>query len=103
MIWANYDLPTVNVDRMSVNYLSTLLLEATGLEETPYNHYLAWLYNQIPVINRLGVILNDGQMYTVDDLPEPYASLLQDYRDVEYNNMIDINNRFEQLYTVSSD
>lgn len=102
MIWANYDIPTVNIDKMSVNYLSTLLLEATGLEETPYNHYLAWLYPQLPVINRLGVILEDGQMYTTKDLPEPYASLLQDYRDVEYNNMIDINNRFEKLYTVQS-
>lgn len=98
IIWANYDIPNLDIDQMSINYLSTLLLEVSGDEMPLYNHYLAWLYTQFPILNRVGIETNTGEYYTQKTLPKDYKEVLQNYRDLEYNNMIDSANRFDSIY-----
>ena len=56
VIWANYDIPEAEVDNISANYLSTLLMQTAGLPMTQYNKYLAVLYQSLPVINTIGYI-----------------------------------------------
>ncbi|MGI6108453.1 MAG: LTA synthase family protein [Eubacteriaceae bacterium] len=101
IIWANYDIPHMEVDRMSVNYLSTMVLETAGLEQTSYNDYLAWLYSKIPVINRKGIITNDGTCYHYKNLPEQYQQLINDYKIIDFNNMVDPENRYDELFRLN--
>lgn len=100
MIWANYDLPDVTYDEMSINYLSTLLIECSGTEMTPYQHYLAWLYEQYPVINKKGVITADGKYIGYTDLNDQEKTDITQYEYVLYNNITDTKNRDASLYIV---
>lgn len=100
MIWANYDLPDVTYDKMSINYLSTLLIECSGTQMTPYQHYLAWLYKQYPVINKKGVITSDGRYIGFTDLDSQEKTAITQYEYVLYNNITDVKNRDASLYTI---
>lgn len=102
MIWANYDLPDVTYDKMSINYLSTLFIECSGTEMTPYQHYLAWLYKQYPVINKKGVITADGSYFSYSDLSGEAKTAIDQYKDVLYNNISDLDSRDASLYTIES-
>ena len=59
-IWANYDLPDVNVPDISLNYMSTLLLDLIGLKTTPYQDYLRNMQEEIPVITGHGYMDKTG-------------------------------------------
>lgn len=100
MIWANYDIPEATLDNISSNYLSTLLLQVAGLEMTPYNEYLAALYQQIPVIDTVGYRGSDGIVYEKDDETSPYADLIHGYDCITYNNLLDVDNRDWSLFTI---
>lgn len=100
LIWANYDIPEATLDNISANYLSTLLLQVAGLELTPYNEYLAALYQQIPVIDTVGYRGSDGVVYEKDDTTSPYADLIQGYNCINYNNLLDVDNRDWTLFTI---
>lgn len=100
MIWANYDIDEATVDNISANYLSTLLLQVAGLETTPYNDYLAALYQQVPVIDSVGYRAKDGTLYEKDDETSPYADLIAGYDSLNYNNLLDVNNRDWSLFTL---
>ena len=50
LIWANYDLDGEEIDGVSLNYLSGLLLRAAGLEGTDYTNFLENLRQTLPVI-----------------------------------------------------
>ena len=100
MIWANYDIPEATLDNISSNYLSTLLLQVAGLEMTPYNEYLAALYQQIPVIDTVGYRGSDGIVYEKDDETSSYADLIHGYDCITYNNLLDVDNRDWSLFTI---
>ncbi len=100
LIWANYDIDEATVDNISANYLSTLLLQVAGLELTPYNEYLAALYQQMPVIDTVGYRGSDGVVYEKDDETSPYADMVYGYDCITYNNLLDTSNRDWQLFTI---
>lgn len=100
VIWANYDIPEETIDQMSVNYLGTLFMEASGTETTPYQQYLAWLYEQYPVIDKKGVVDAQGNYLSYNTLTETQAGTISDYRDVLYNNIFDTKERDPSLYTI---
>lgn len=87
LIWANYDIKERNVDKTSMNYLSTYLAEVSGIEKTDYLDYLTQLRKKIPCINALGYWGDDGQYYDLNDQTSPYYETLQEYRFLEYNNI----------------
>lgn len=97
VIWANYDIPEATIDKMSANYLSTLLLQTAGLPLTQYNKYLASLYQSLPVINTVGYIDKDGNYYERTESSE-YSNLLHQYNCIEYNSLIDRTNRNRPLF-----
>lgn len=97
VIWANFDIPEATVEYMSANYLSTLLQQAAGLPMTQYNKYLATLYQSLPVINTVGYIDSDGNYYERTESGE-YDDLLYQYNCVEYNNLLDRENRDDSLF-----
>lgn len=99
-IWANYEIPTQEIERISINYLGSLFINCTGTKMTPYQHYLSWLYKQLPVLDRIGVITNSGKVKSYYDLTDEESMLVQEYRDIIYNNVFDIKNRQSDLYTL---
>ena len=100
IIWANYDIPEATVEHMSSNYLSTLLLQTAGLKLTPFNKYLACLYQKLPVIDTVGYVDSAGRHYRSDE-KSSYSRLLNEYACLEYNFLIDKKNRKDSFFTVA--
>lgn len=98
LIWANYDIDEQTINDISLNYLSTLLLQTAQLPLTSYQQYLAELYKTLPVITTIGCEDREGNWYRSDDTDMPYHDLLENYRKVEYNNLLDKQNRVDSLF-----
>lgn len=100
-IWANYELPTEQVGDISINYLSTVLLECTGLKLSVYNSYLANLHKSIKAITRNGIVTKDNKFYTYEeDIPDNYLDLINEYRNILYYNIVDLDNNDISLFEV---
>ena len=87
-IWANYDIEEREIERLSSNYLSSLVLETAGVKLTGYNKYLLELSKTLPVIDTVGYVDNEGNYYRWSDSTQ-YTDLLDDYEKVQYNNIFD--------------
>lgn len=90
IIWANYDIQEKYLDKISTNYLSTVLLETANLPLTKYNEFLKNTYMEIPVVNANGCIDVQGNYHTFEELRD--NELINNYRNIQYNNMFDKNN-----------
>ena len=60
LIWANYDIEEQENVNISMNYLSTLMLESTGMKLSPFNQFLLDIHKQIPVLTTNGYFGEDG-------------------------------------------
>jgi len=101
ILWANYDIPEGQIDMISMNYLSTLLLQVVGLDMPEYNKYLANLYTEIPVISAAGCIDSDGNFFlaTSDgEESEEITEEIKNYRYIAYNNVADTANREDDVF-----
>ena len=85
LIWANYDLEGEEIEAVSLNYLSGLLLRAAGLEGTDYTKFLEQLRQTMPVITAVGMLDQEGNLYKNGD-STPYDELLNKYNILQYNN-----------------
>ena len=90
-IWANYDIEEQYIEKLSVNYLSSLVLQTAGARLTEYNKYLLKLAKTLPVINTVGYIDNKGIYYNWDQ-ESPYTEILEGYKKIQYNNIFDQEN-----------
>lgn len=99
-IWANFPIEEKTIDMLSVNYLSSYMLEIAGVNMPVYNEYLLALSRQLPVINSIGYIDINGQYYEKDDV-SVYTPLLEGYEKVAYNLLFDDDNRKNNLFTLS--
>ena len=101
LIWANYDIDEKEIDALSANYLASYVLETAGLEMTPYQRYLYDLSKKIPVLNAVGYIGDDGQYYEHGSESE-YTDYIENYRILQYNNVIDYENRYTSFFTTET-
>ncbi len=90
-IWANYDIEEQNIESLSSNYLSSLLLKTAGVKLTDYNEHLLNLSKTLPVINTVGYMDKDGNYYKWSDV-SPYTELLNNYERIQYNCIFDTEN-----------
>jgi len=97
IIWANYDIPEADIEKMSANYLSSYLLKIAGVRGTEYNKYLMELYEKLPVINGLFYIDEENQGYQIEE-PSEYFFFIKEYQFIGYNNALDKKNRLDQLF-----
>lgn len=97
VLWANYDIPTGWIDEISMNYLSTLLMQVSGLPMTEYNKYLANLYTKLPVITAMGCRDSQGNFFQADE-ENPLEREIADYRKVQYNNLADLKHRATSVF-----
>lgn len=101
IIWANYDFDYTNYDvkDISVNYLSSLLLDIAGLPKTPYLHFMDELRKEIPIITGNGYMDKNNTYHSFDEENE-YSYLLEEYHYLQYNNMFDNNNKLTSLFEI---
>lgn len=87
IVYANYDIDLSHIPSyLSVNYLSSFILDSCGLKLTPYDNFLLEMQENIPAINFMGMKTNEGEWYTFDEVPEEYAQWINDYNILQYNS-----------------
>lgn len=99
-IWANYDIEPESGVELSSNYLSTYLLEHTGLRMTPYNYYLSNLRKQIPQMSAIGYVDIDGEYHPWTETDEETAALITEYECLQYNELIDTDHRLDDFFSL---
>ncbi len=98
-IWANYSLEGQEIEAVSLNYLSGLLLRAADIEGTPYTNYLEQLRKDVPVITDIGVMDSLGDFYVAGGYKPPAVSKkLREYSILQYNNSFDDSRRSEDIF-----
>lgn len=94
-IWANYDIPEAEIEDISLNYLSTLLLQTAGIDLPDYNILISECYQQYPILSTMAIYDAEGNRYSsVLQTGDPTGIL-------EYYNMLTYNNVFETTGRVS--
>lgn len=99
LIWANYDIEEQENVNISMNYLSTLMLESTGMKLSPFNQFLLDIHKQIPVLTTNGYFGEDGNYYSLKDESSPYYESLRKYQILQYNNLFDKKKRIKNFLT----
>ena len=100
-LWANYDIEEKYIDKISLNYLSILLMDTAGLTTTPYMNFLRNMQSQIPVITGNGYIDNENNYYTFDT-ENKYSDIIKQYELIQYNNVFDYKNRINKLFEITN-
>ena len=100
LIWANYDIPEEDGLISSVNYLGTLMLDQTGLEQPAYNRYLNGLMEVMPALNSKGYVTADGRNVRWEDADEPYKTIEWEYECLQYNELKGKRDRLDWFFTV---
>ncbi len=101
LIWANYDIEDQTIDKMSANYMSSLILHTANMELTPYQQFLYELKDKYPVITLYGCYDAYGNFYdSVDDIDD---EAIQNYRIFQYNNVFDKDRDIELFYPKTTD
>lgn len=98
LIWANYDIEEQENVNISMNYLSTLMLESTGMKLSPFNQFLLDIHKQIPVLTTNGYFGEDGNYYSLKDESSPYYESLRKYQILQYNNLFDKKKRIKNFF-----
>lgn len=87
-IWANYDIQEQTNVEISLNYLNILLFETAGLQLDEYQTFRKNLWQgQIPMMNAVGYLNDDGDLVEYDDAPEEIQNLLNEYQNIQYYRM----------------
>lgn len=98
-IWANYPLEGEHIDKVSLNYLSGLLLRAADLPGTVYTRFLEQLRADVPVITAEGTIDRDGNVYQ-NGQDTPFDEKLRRYDVLEYNNAFGNDQKVEEIFKI---
>ncbi|MBR5473037.1 MAG: hypothetical protein IKU82_03515, partial [Clostridia bacterium] len=96
-IWANYDIEEKQIDKLSVNYLSSYLLDVADVKLTDYNKYLLKLSETLPVIDTVGYIDANNNYYKWSDKSE-YTEILSEYEKIQYNNIFDSEHKNNDIF-----
>ena len=99
VLWTNYDIEERVVEKLSANYLGSLILEFANLELTTYNKFLLAAREEVPVLGKNGYYLADGGYVTWSSKNE-HPVILEKYRLFEYNYVADRSHRQDSLFMV---
>ena len=92
-VWANYDIPEQQIPLTSINYLSNFVYQASGMSMPAYNQLLAHFQEKIPALNSQGYYsLEQGDFIEFDAAEGEEKELLNQYWQLQYNNMFDTSN-----------
>lgn len=102
MIWANYDIQEQEIEKISLNYLSGLLLKTAGLKMSDYDRYLLDLSKKLPSISASGYYDEKGVLHDYEETDSDYQEILEEYEMVQYHYLFDKKNRLEHHFEASS-
>ena len=104
VMWANYSIEEERVDAVSVNYLSSLLLEKAGLPLTDFQSFLNKMREEVPVLtaNFWAGREESGEL-SFHNWKEGEASaeeedLISQYKILQYNDLNDVKNRLAGFF-----
>ncbi len=100
IIWANYDIKEEQIDKLSVNYLSSYVLKTAGVKLPKYNQYLLNLSKTIPVIDTVGYIDSDNNYYKWSGNSK-YTDTIKEYEQIQYNNIFDYENNDTDTFFIN--
>jgi phosphoglycerol transferase MdoB-like AlkP superfamily enzyme len=100
IIWANYDIQEAEIEKISLNYLSTLMMETAGLELTDFQKFLLDMYQYVPSVSAQGYYDNKGVLHGWDETDNDVIQWIREYRILQYNYMFDTSNRLEEHFQV---
>lgn len=87
-IWANYDIEEKTNYDISLNYLNVLLFDTVGFQLDEYQTFRKSLWQgDIPIMNALGYIDENGNIVDYDDATDEVQSELDDYKTIQYYRM----------------
>ena len=98
LIWANYDIQEMFIEQASINYLSSIFLDAAGLKMSNFNRYLLELHKKLPAISAVGSYDNSGTLHDKDERNNKYSQLMKEYEIVQYNYLFDGKNRLDRHF-----
>ena len=99
IIWTNYEQQEGWIDKISANYLGSLILDLANLELTPYNQILLETWEELPALGKNGYYLADGSYVAWSaDTEEPEQ--MRRYHLIEYNGVADRRNRRDVLFRI---
>lgn len=96
VMWSNYGLEHKYYDGISVNYLSSILMENAGIPLTGYQTFLKKLMETLPVINANVYRDADGNFYNYEE--DAYSGELKDYQMLQYNHLVDKKHRDDTFF-----
>lgn len=86
VLWANYPLPETALPEISLNFLSSLLLNYAGLEPDAYGQYLQTLRTSLPVVTFAGYMDSQGNAYSHWESTD-FTAVLEDYQTLQYERL----------------
>jgi phosphoglycerol transferase MdoB-like AlkP superfamily enzyme len=101
MIWANYDIEESYIDNISINYLSSILLELAKVEVPNYNRYLLNLHESMPVIVANFYMDENNNVYSFKD-KSSLEKNIHNYEMIQYNNLFDLKNRLDKHFYLNN-
>lgn len=101
-IWSNYDMEEETIEKISINYLSTLLCERLDLPMTGMQKYLRKMRTELPVINSVCAIDVQNQYRLKTDMLRDKAEEFNLYNQLIYNYMFDSKSRLNSFYQLIS-
>ena len=99
VVWANYPLPEEVPQVTSLNFLALHVLRCAGLEGTAWNGFLWDVQEQLPAMTFVGYTDTSGHAYSHLENNE-YTSLIEQYQQVQYNNLFGGKDRREQYFSL---
>lgn len=103
ILWANYDIGEKSYGDFSLNYLSTMLIDALGFPKTGYQQFLSDTMQVLPIVTRnfyrsaSGVCSAD-----VSVLPREAQVFLDEYEILQYNGLKGGANRYNGFFQLAS-
>ena len=102
IIWTNYETEAEYIDKLSVSYLGSLVLEKANIAGTDYNKFIANMSMEFPVVHPLGYYNAENEFHTWENWKEnPKYSLFRDFYNLQYNNLFDLRRRVDSIFTLS--
>ena len=86
-LWNNYGASQEEIDKISINYLSTVLTKMSDIENTKQFSFISELRKKIPVITRMKYLGDDKKWYNINDKKSPYYELIKEYEYLQYYYM----------------
>lgn len=100
MLWANYDIPVKEMEMMSLNYLSKLLLETAGLRTTAYDRFLMDIQKKLPSVSASGYYDEKGALHSYElEQEETAKKCLQAYEIVQYHYLFGGKDRLDKYFS----